>query len=181
MVEPNPAPETEGDYLYHVTTYRRLETIAEHGLLRGRSRAIGASSLDTHADKGIFLTEGGGVYFWHARAEDHANAGSDDLLEDGVIPVVLRIPDDVAAIPDVDELDEDDVGTENAGADAWASNGPIKPADIEVYDGKAWVPVALWETIDVMRALEPVDQDDDGNPIYDFVDDSPLLPPELRS
>ena len=164
------------DYLYHVTTYRRLETIAEDGLRRGHARAIGAPSYDANAARGIFLTDPEGVFFWHARAEDHAEHGSDDVLEDGSIPVVLRV--DVDDLPD-EELDEDEAGTKDACADAWISEGPVDPENIEVFDGEAWIQVTDWEELNPELGVEKVDEDDDGEPIYGFPERSKLFPPDL--
>lgn len=175
-VEPS-SNEEESEYLYHVTTYRRLETIADTGLLRGRARAIGAPSHDHHAAKGIFLTEAGGVFFWHSRAEDHANHGSDDVLEDEVVPVVLRVHPD--SIPD-EEYEQDAEGTRDALSDAWIVQGPIDAEDIDVFDGKDWIPIEAWESIDPMLGVVKVDVDDDGEPIYGFPHDSGLFPPELH-
>lgn len=165
-------------FLYHVTTYRRLESIAERGLRRGHARAIGAPALDGHAARGIFLTEPEGVFFWHARAEQHAEHGTDDLLEDGVVPIVLRV--DARNLPD-EELEEDEEGTRDSGGhEAWISDGPIEPEDIEAFDGERWIPIADWEDIDPELGVEVVDQDeDDGEPIYGFPDRSKLFPPEL--
>lgn len=163
-------------YVYHVTTYRRLEAIAERGLLRGRARAIGAPSLDSHAAQGIFLTDPEGVFFWHGRAELHAEAGSDDVLEDGVVPVVLRV--DVEDVPD-DELAPDEEGTRDASADAWIAQGPIESDDIEVFNGKKWVEIADWESVDPILGVEKYDDDDDGEPIYGFRQRSKLFPDEL--
>lgn len=164
------------EYLYHVTTYRRLEDIAEDGLRRGRARAIGAPSYDANAARGIFLTEAEGVFFWHARAEDHAEHGSDDLLEDGVVPIVLRV--DVDDLPD-EELEPDEPGSHDARADAWISQGPIEPDTIEAFDGQGWVPVSDWEQIDPSLGVEEIDEDDEGEPIWGFPNRSELFPPEL--
>lgn len=168
----------EPEFLYHVTTYRRLREIAERGLERGRARAIGASAYDDHARRGIFLTSAEGVFFWHSRAEDHAEHGSDDLLEDGVVPVVLRI--DERGIPD-DRLEGDPIGTHDARADAWIAEGPIDPEYIEVFDGDDWIPIHEWRRIDPhLGVVEEEDPDgEEGEVLYFFPDRSPLLPEEL--
>lgn len=164
------------EYLYHVTTYRRLESIAEEGLRRGHARAIGAS-YDAHANRGIFLTEPDGIFFWFHRAENHAEHGSDDVLEDGVVPVVLRV--DIEDLPD-EELQSDELGTKDAHHDAWISEGPIDPEDIEVFDGEDWIPITDWEDLDPELGVEQVDQDDEDLPIYGFPKESGLFPKSLK-
>lgn len=163
----------EPEVLYHVTYWSRLERIAEHGLERGRGRAIGGPAYDTHARRGVFLTELDGVYSWHARAEDHAENGSDNVLEDGLVPVVLRMPRAAAG-----ELEPDDVGSEDAQAEAFIAHGPIKASALEVYDGKEWVDVANWERVDPADGVE--EDEEDGETLYFFPVDSPLIPPEAR-
>lgn len=163
------------EYLYHVTTVRRLEAISEDGLVAGRARAIGASAYDSHAKQGIFLTVGEGVFFWHARAEDHAEHGSDDLLEDGVVPVVLRV-----MAEDIDgKLIPDEIGTGDAKHDAWIASGPIEPVALEVFDGEEWVSIVEnWDAVDPALGVEEFEEDD-GETFYLFPNESKLFPPEL--
>lgn len=175
----SPHNRKDTDYLYHVTTYRRLETIAEEGLVRGHARAIGASALDDHARKGIFLTELGGVFFWYSRAEEHAEHGSDDLLEDGAVPVVLRTPwgDELE-----DALDADEIGSNDAKAAAYIAEQPIDGADLEVFDGKRWIAIDDWEDVDPEVALQDMADEEEEGPIWSFLPagQEKLLPPEAR-
>ena len=174
------------DYLFHVTIASRLPSIGASGLRPGRARFIGSLALDDHARKGIFLTEAEGVPFWFDRAELWANDGSDDLLADQFVPVVLRVLDDEDILG---ELVEDEVGTDDAMATAWISTNTIIPENLEVFDGAAWVPlssvldedddtVSLSESFPLLKALVSVDTDEDGEDVYDLADPAPLLPSE---
>jgi hypothetical protein len=172
----------EDDYLYHVTLWNRLEAIAEDGLQRGRSRAIGASAYDAHAARGIFLTDADGVYFWVHRAEDFAEHGADDLLESGSVPVVLRVL--VDDLPD-EELEQDTAGTRDAHHDAWISVGPIEPDVIQVFDGSEWIDVSEWESVDIEPALKDMatdeERDEEDDPdlhIWVFDNPNPMIPSE---
>lgn len=162
------------EYLYHVTTWRRLQAIAEDGLALGRGRAIGASAYDSHAQKGIFLTDGEGVFFWHGKAEDHAEHGSDDLLEDGAVPVVLRVmAEDING-----KLIVDEIGTNDARHEAWISERPIAAVLLEVFDGSDWIAVEDWESVDPGLGVEEFEEDDET--FYQFPHESGLFPPELK-
>lgn len=180
----------EPEYVYHVTYYGRLGSIAERGLVPGRARAIGGPAYDAHAKGRIFLTEVDGVFFWHARAEEHAEHQSDDVLEDELIPVVLRVDLDFLE----EDLIEDPLGTRDANHDAWLTSEAIDPDYIEVYDGDEWILVEDWRDIDPEIAIdteiqevddEDEEDEDDGygdEPVelHSFKVDSPLLPPEAR-
>jgi len=168
------------DYLYHVTYYGRLGNIARSGLVPGRARSIGAPSLDSHARGRVFYTDPEGVFFWHSKAEEHAEANSDDVLEDELIPVVLRV--DLNAFED-DSLEEDEIGSEDARADAWLVDYEMPPEEIEVFDGSSWIPVEDFDSIDPATAIftevELSSDDDEPVDLHYFKDRSPLMPPEV--
>lgn len=169
------------EWLYHVTTYGRLESIAEDGLRKGLARAIGAPSYDSHAARGIFLTEVDGVFFWMSKAEDHAESGSDKPYEDGLLPVVLRTAVDWLEFED---LIDDNIGTNDALANAWIYPGNIEPGSIELWNGEEWVTIDEWETVDPEEGFgeEESEEDDPDMTWRHFVDlmQSPFLPPEAK-
>ena len=152
-------------YLYHVTYFSRLDGIARRGLRPGHGRSIGAAIYDTHRKGAIFLTEKSGVGFWAERAEQWAVDQSDDPLGDGLVPVVLRVPD-------IDECEEDEPGTRDARADAWRCTASIAADDIQVWTGRRWAPVEdYWDDVEPGSAL-----DDEGY----FKASSPLVPNPAR-
>ncbi len=192
--------------LYHVTYASRLPDITEEGLRPNAPRSIGVGDMyDAHTKNRVFLTEGDGVYFWHNRAEDFAEHASDNPLEDGLVPVVLRVDPD--CIDYANELVSDELGTRDASADAFFIQAPMEPIGsdcLEVFDGEEWVPLGT-ENLDLESAFDveepdPPDCDDDcaeddvecqeeyercmeeaatAEPLYSFKFRSPFMPPEV--
>lgn len=179
--------EDDVGYLYHVTTASRLPGIAAAGLRPGRSSFIGGASARKHRTRGVFLTEADGVRFWFGRAEVWAQDGSDDLYEDKLIPVVLRVPDDEDLLG---ELDTDELGSADAGAEALITSSEIDADAIEVFTPRGWraledvtsTDLGNLVTLDsdfereLLEALQVVDHDDEGEPIRDFKTPNPFLP-----
>lgn len=116
-------------HLYHVIFYNLLESIASAGLKPDAGRGIGSRVYDQHRSGAIFLTDAAGVHFWASRAEEWAEGRSDDLLEDGLVPVLLRVPDSVLR-----SCEDDEVGSDDAGHDAFKCRTRIPPGDIRGVD-----------------------------------------------
>lgn len=154
--------DDEPEYLYHVTFYSALPSIAERGLQAGRGGGIGGAAYGAHRAGSIFLTEGGGVAFWTARAEQWAEDRSDNVEEDGLAPVLLRI--DTSSI-DMDRCVEDHLGTRDARHDAFKCPFSIGAEDIEVWAGAngdgEWVDVEDYDEIPIDEAYETDSDDDD--------------------
>lgn len=118
---------------YHVTYLNNLESIQTSGLVSGDGQTF--TTYQYHSTGRVFITEESGISFWHSRYEDWANNKSDNSVEEGYIPVVLRFN-----LPDVENLTVDEVGTKDAFADSfYVEDGYIPPEDLEVYDGSTWV------------------------------------------
>jgi len=158
---------TEGP-LYHVTYHGRLPSIAEEGLTTGQARSIGGPAYDEHVRGRLFLTEPEGVSFWMHRAENHAEANSDDPFGDGYVPVALRVSPDCFENA---ELERDEHGTRDALVDAWMVSGePFGPECLEVYTGSRWAPVEEYGEIDPESAFNT-----ESNPDYPDEDDKEFL------
>jgi len=139
--------ESSNNFLYHVTTYNRLQAIDEIGLVPTESRLMSGKAYEHHARDRIFLTEEEGISFWYDLALQWAHHKSDDLLEDEMIPVVLRVfvPDDVFEQFCV----EDPLGTRDARSEAWACKISIPPNAIEFFWDGVWVSVDKWEQVNL--------------------------------
>ena len=164
------------DPLYHVTYFNRLDGISGAGLRPGMARSIGAGGYDAHAKKGVFLTEDDGVNFWFNRAEQFADHNSDNPLEDGLVPVVLRI--DPAAFLEDDLLD-DELGSKDSLSGAYIHPVGIEPDYIDVWDGSNWIPVDNYDSIDIEQSFdrESIEDEDGGDDEYFmFKYDNPLKP-----
>jgi len=156
-----------GGHAYHVTYYKDLGSIEDSGLSPGGGGAMGRGGYSGHSRGRLFMTEEAGLPFWYGRMEEHANDLSDDPLEDGYVPVVLRFPE-----PEETEVDEP--GTQDARAESFYSEEGVDPDDIEIWDGSSWIPLSGWEGVDPSQAFE-VDEYD-GESFHVFRADSPLLP-----
>lgn len=133
------------NYLYHVTYHGRLPSIAETGLQPNQGRGIGTGAYDSNRQGRVFFAEPDGVFHWHSLAEDHAEAGSDDPVEDGLVPVVLR-----ARRRAVGRTQEDEVANrESIHSNAVYKEGQVGPQHLQVYNGKAWVPINQHEDLPI--------------------------------
>lgn len=159
------------NFYYHVTYFKNLDAIAEEGIAPDQTPAIG-SGYGAHKEGKVFLTVYQGVSFWHSRAEEWAyDTEDDDWFEDGYIPVILRVP---ASDELNDELEEDELGSQDSNRDAWMLEGSIEPDGIEVFYDGAWMPIEDWNAIDIDTAVQFHEEDggyhimleDDDNPLY---------------
>lgn len=92
------------EYLYHVTTKRRLPLIRKNGLQPNMP-----SQFDNYSDytRGkVFFCEKAGVNFWKQRVEEHEEANHDRPSQ----VVVLRVPRSALE----DQLQNDGRGTEDS-------------------------------------------------------------------
>lgn len=153
--------------LYHVTFYRNLPKIAVQGLRPGGPGSMGrGGGYDTHSKGKVFLTTFSGLRFWHMRAEEHASNMADDLLGEGVIPVVLRVPEMAA--------EDDPLGNRDSVSGKSLMTTEAIPANlIEIYSGSRWVPVRSYASVDPKAALDYFEWD---GGYWEFKSDSPLLP-----
>lgn len=161
---------TDEPHLYHVTYAAVLPDIEEEGLRSAAGPGIGGAGYDK--DQGVFFTERDGLFTWFSRAELWAQHRSDELLEDELVPLVLR-----AATEDLEILHEDTVGTRDAaGAVAWVTEN-VEPDVLEVWDGEEWVPLGEFGATGLEEAFE-----EDGDDEYEWLIlkedyDSPFYPP----
>lgn len=167
------APPEKSRSLYHVTYWRRLDSIDARGLIVGASRSIGAGGYDGHVKGKIFLSEPGGVFFWYSRAQDFAEANSDDVWKDRLVPVVLRVG--VSHRVERGRAVLDSLGTGDALANAWETTRTIPSSRLTVFNGLAFVPLRRFGR---EHAKLAVYKDSEGY-VY-FRDSMPLLPPECR-
>lgn len=134
----------------------------------------------------VFLTEEDGVPYWMNKAEEHAEANSDDVKEDGLVPVVLRVAPGCTSPRINRHLKPDAIGTRDALADAWTTHKTIDPGCLDVFVGPpsdTWEEIDEWERIDPALAFDPQDVPDDekdeyGEPehYWHFRDPSPFNP-----
>ena len=173
MLEHRSTTDQTAVALYHVTYWRRLDSIDTRGLVVGASRSIGSAGYDAHVKGKIFLTETDGVFFWYSRAEEFAEANSDNVWKDRLVPVVLRVA--VAHRMERGRVVLDLLGTGDALSNAWETTRTIPPSRLTVFNGQRFVPLRRF---DREHAKLAVYKDAEGY-VY-FRDSMPLLPPECR-
>ncbi len=160
----------DGEYGYHVTFLRYLPSIAQQGLSHGGSGGLGRGAHQEYSADKLFLTEGGGLYFWFTRMEEAAEDKSDNIYEDQLIPVVCRF-----TWPS--QLEWDERGSEDSiHGDAFYTSNIISPDNIEIWNGSAWMPISDWQSIDPMIALDVEEDEEDGDMLYFFKQNNPLMP-----
>jgi len=161
-------------YVYTVTYASRLPSIASDGLLPSAPQAIGRGGYRGHSTGRIFFTDADGLAFWHSRAEEHAeHSENEDIREDGLVPVVLRIESESITDPKIDEP-----GVSSATHEAWFSKSPVAPEEIEIWTGVSWSPIDDFG-IDPDDALDvEADPDDPELSLASFKRSSPFFPPD---
>lgn len=139
--------EAHSPYVYHVTYYRNLESIAESGLnFNGMGGAnFGKEFLIRHSQTGTFFVSNiQGVKYWIRTLEEQANDRSDNIEEDGLIPIVLKF-----------RLNERKHLPDEHGETQWdrKTDRYIPAEGLWVWDGLRWQPVQEWINIDLNRFI----------------------------
>jgi len=167
--------------LYHVTYLNRLESISESGGLDPAATGVFKQTGYGGYSRGkLFLTEAGGIGYWYSKFEDHAEYHSEDLMDDGMIPVVLRV-----RVPEA-SLREDAVGARDAMYDAYYVTEIIDDTDIELWDGKRWSGSLDPNVIEPEQAVEWRSDSEEDDPDYEGFwqfkryDDNPLRHPNTE-
>lgn len=165
--------------LFHVAFARDLASIAEHGLRpSGGGHGGWGGGYGAYSRGYVHLTTWEGVGFWYSKYENIAESQSDNVFEDEMVPVVLRV-DPVGLLLEVDvEGSRDAPGIDSALRTLQA----IGPERLELWDGSDWVPIDYTDDLDISNALDAeleYDEDlDDEVTLYWFVQDydNPLIP-----
>ena len=152
-------------FLYHVTLARQLNSIGEVGLVPGRGESF--SGYSGHAKGRLFLSTFEAVDCWVHKFYYIGLGESDNVVEEGWFPVVIRVEADL-----VTGLVEDRLGDEacRSGKNYYTLNA-IPGRDLEYWDGTSWV---TFEGNDsefmVERALGKAtkEEEDDGSSWYEM-------------
>lgn len=154
--------------LYHTTYARNLPSIAKHGLRPAAKAALMRAAPGNI--RGVYLSSAEGVPFWFGKLVDWARHDSDNPVEDGMVPVVLRVTTTCGTV-------EDAIGSRDAMSDAVVCSRPIVPGAIRVWDGASWVPLS--QEVDQhkgARWVEDEDFDEGGYAELLGPYESPLVP-----
>lgn len=144
--------------LYHVTYARNLEGIASSGLTPGRSSNFGGSYTG-HSSGRVFLCDFKSVPFWMRRIWDMAEANSDTPLEDGLIPIALKVK-----IPRGVDIHQDEPGSRDSRGGAFYVESRLSSSDMAYWDGFSWSAVGDAELEDLIEeAKEHASMEDYGD------------------
>jgi len=179
QAEPVKTYPANQQFLYHITFYRNMSSISSGGLMPGSGELLGHGGNAGRSSGSIFLTDKSSISHWYNKIEQMAEYSSDNILQDEVVPVVLRTPK-------LNDDKQDDTAEQVGMYDEYVRPHTISPDQLEIWNGTQWVPVSDYEQIDLESALDaqPADEDEDGdgdgddNIYYYFKDSSsnPLLP-----
>lgn len=120
---------------YHVTYARNIDDIYEHGIIGNAGGGIGVGAYQSWSNgKVFFSTCRDDVSFWLEKYENHAVDRSDDVLADGLIPLVLRFPV-------YDDFSVDEVGKSEGRRCSHYFEESVPSDEIEVFFG-GWHPIS---------------------------------------
>ena len=154
---------------YHCTYAKSLPAIARHGLRPGLKPALMRAAPGNH--RGVYLSDWRGAAFWFQRLVDWAQNDSDNPVEDGLVPVVLKV------VTLCDVMD-DETGTRDSASTAVICPRPIVPGGLRVWDGNSWVRVSA--DVETSLGTEWTPDEDHPEGGYPSLRDqwsSPLFPP----
>ena len=80
-------------WVYHVTFYRNLDRILNEGLKPSGGSGINLPSHREHSKGKLFFSDFEDVDFWYNNFEKSAEAQSDNILNDGLVPIILAFPE----------------------------------------------------------------------------------------
>jgi hypothetical protein len=126
----------------------------------------GKGFLILHSQTGnFFVTNIQGVKYWIRTLEEQANDRSDNIEEDGMIPIILKF-----------RLNERKHLPDSHGETQWdrKTDRYIPPEGLMVWDGYRWQPIQEWINIDLSLFIS---YDDENNP---FVKDPYVTARGLR-
>ena len=150
--------------LFHATSYRAVDGIAQDGLVPARGGStFQHGGYAAHSAGRVFLAEDpSAARTWFGKIADmlEYNAGDEPELED-IVPVLLRIHGRWRAKAEVDPIGDRDVPGSVYVASA------IAPKDIDYWKpGKGWTPVAQWGSDAPEKGVRRWERDgDERNPV----------------
>ena len=162
------------DYLYHTTFAFYLSSIQEAGLVPGGER-----NWQTYDTAGkIYFSDAVGAFTWNYKLRDLALDKSDHPVEEGWIPITLRVHR-----KDLDPraLHEDEEGGRDAGGTAYYTQQKVPASKIELWTGSAWVLIENEDEYELRERalyLAPKEQDEDEELVH--LDEMVFFPPELH-
>jgi len=161
------------DYLYHVSYVSQLPSITRNGLTPGAGGSFGGGYAG-HSSGRIFWTEHPAISFWMNRKGDMAENISDNPVQSGLIPIVLRRHENSFRM---DDIYDDEAGTADAPAEAYYTENVVPSDQLEVWDGSSWVPVTDADPEGMIEdAYDSADKDYEDDEELVYLDSEHFLP-----
>lgn len=139
--------ETKMPNVYHVTYYNNLENIAKYGLnFQISNKNYSKTHLIQNSYQGtFFVTNIQGVKHWISTMEDQANHKSDNIYQDGFVPVILKF-----------KLNRNKHLTDPYGETDFdrKTKSIIPPQGILAWNAINWIPIHDWENININYFVE---------------------------
>jgi hypothetical protein len=161
-----------GNWVYHITFFNNLGSIEKIGLVPSVCGAL-AKGEDVGGPGKVFMTHQGGIPYWYGQMEKHARDTSDEIFENGHVPIVTRFMEPR-------EVMEDQSGTMDALNQSYYVEHEIAPDGIEIWNGNSWAPIYEWDAMDpsVALNLSHYIENDEEVESYDFkpYNKNPLIP-----
>jgi hypothetical protein len=116
-------------YWYHITYAKNMPSIAWKGLIRNARPNWSHGGYDIHSKEGIYVTIPQLISYWIEKFQNLAEHNSDNILQDKLIPIILRF-----------KLHEEKLKPDQLGnpEDRAYQAQRIKPERIEMWTGRSW-------------------------------------------
>lgn len=155
--------ENTSPIVYHVTYYCYLKSISNAGIdfeNNSGSNYFKPHLISNSQQGTFFVTNIEGVKHWIGVMEDQATHRSDDIYEDGFIPVILKFRlNQNKYQPDPEKETEFDRKTTRK----------IPPEGIMVWSGKQWLPIYEWENVNTSYFVDFEDNPDDSEKPFCYI------------
>jgi hypothetical protein len=150
--------ENRQPFVYHVTFYKNLDLISDEGLdykeYGGANFSQGVYPIHSMSGN-FFTTDINRIGFWIHSLEYSGLDQSDNIEEDGLVPIILRFRLNPKKYqPDIHGGDPSDHFTDRL----------IPPQGLQVWNGKQWIPINYWNNINLN---DFVDRDEYGVSVKD--------------
>jgi len=165
--------------LYHVTYLNNVPAIEAKGLAISTG---GSFSGYGWGDEGrIHLTDNAGIGFWMDRFAQLAEHNVENPLEDGLLPVVVRIPKEAL---EAFELELDEHGTKDqAYGEAYYTTADIPSDYLEIWNGNGWVALSSVDLLTMQSTAEEaasIDKYEEGGEMHeDIIPDFDVFNPNI--
>jgi hypothetical protein len=154
--------QANGKFLYHVTFFKNLSSIADEGLVGDVSGGgAGSGGYGVWSAGKNFLAGSGAVAYWFDKLEQQANDRSDHPLKEGYVPVVLRIPESKLTVEEDTVASKESISSE----ESYFTTDTIEPDGIEVFDGKGWIDLSHYHQIDTGSSFDEDEYFKSNNPL----------------